>query len=403
MNEMSQTNVAPPSHYIEPHHEALMDQAYRFFQSAFSHLEPEMDRTDDLPAHVFPKLGEMGYLGCMVSPNYGGAGLDFLSTCLICEEMTRATPAIGLSWLAHDNLCVNNIYRNANDAQREKYLPGLCDGSSIGGLGLTEPGAGSDALGAMKTTARRDGGHYVLNGTKIFITNGPIADVLLVYAKTSPKDGANGISAFILETSAPGFKVAQKLNKMGFRGSPTAELVFEDCRVPVENLVGAENSGVAVVMSGLDLERAIFAFSCIGIARRALELSLDYAKLREQFGKPIASFQLIQGMLADMYTEIEATRTFAYKVAAMCEGLEVGEGGRGEIHKLTAAAIFQAARMASRVLDAAVQIHGGSGYMRDTEVNRLYRTGRVLEVGAGTQEVRKLIIAGEMLKGLVGR
>ena len=387
-----------PSHFVTTDQQALADQAYRFFQSEFHHLNAEMDDTDDLPASVFPKLGEMGYLGLNVSPEYGGAGLDFTSACVITEELSRANAAIGLSQVAHDNLCVNNIYRNANDELRGKFLPGLCEGKLIGALGLTEPGAGSDALGSMRTTARKDGGDYVLNGTKIYITNGPIADIVLVYAKTSPEKGAKGISAFIVEAGTPGFKVAQKLNKMGFRGSPTGELVFDECRVPVENMVGLPDTGVAITMSGLDLERAIVCFNAMGIARRALEISIDYAKTRQQFGKPIASFQMVQGMLADMYTEIEVARTLSFRTAAMCEGLEEGAGGRGEIHKLTAAAVFKAAAATSFVLDRAVQIHGGAGYMRDTEVNRLYRTGRVLEVGAGTQEVRKLIISGELLK-----
>jgi isovaleryl-CoA dehydrogenase len=312
--------------------------------------------------------------------------------------LSRSSAAIGLTHVAHDNLCVNNIYRNANDDLRRKYLPGLCNGTMVGALGLTEPGAGSDALGSMRTTAKKDGDDYILNGSKIYITNGPIADLVLVYAKTSPEKGAKGISAFIVETDTPGFKVAQKLNKMGFRGSPTGELVFEDCRVPAKNMVGKLDGGVAVTMSGLDLERAIVCFNALGIARRALDISVDYARMRQQFGKPIASFQMVQAMLADMYTRIEAARSLSLRTAAMCEGLEEGEGGRGEIHKLTAAAIFKAAEVTSFVLDKAVQIHGGAGYMRDTEVNRLYRTGRVLEVGAGTQEVRKLIISGELLK-----
>ena len=388
----------PPSHFVTDEQAELADQAYKFFFSEFLHLNAEMDETDDLPPSVFPKLGEMGYLGLNVAPEFGGAGLDFTSACIITEELSRASAAIGLSQVAHDNLCVNNIYRNANDALRRRYLPGLCSGKLIGALGLTESGAGSDALGSMRTTARKDEDSYVLNGSKIYITNGPIADIVLVYAKTSPEKGAKGISAFILETDTPGFKVTQKLNKMGFRGSPTGELVFEDCRVPAANLIGELDGGVAVTMSGLDLERAIVSFNAIGIARRALEISIEYAKTRRQFGKPIARFQMVQAMLAEMYTEIEAARTLAFSTAAKCEGLEQGEGGRGEIHKLTAAAIFKAAAATSFVLDRAVQIHGGSGFMRDTEVNRLYRTGRLLEVGAGTQEVRKLIISGELLK-----
>jgi len=398
MNTQLRNDTGLPTHFLTDDQQALADQAGRFFFSEFHHLNAAMDDSDELPEWVFPRLGEMGYLGLMVSPEFGGAGLDFTSACLITEQLSRASAAIGLSQVAHDNLCVNNIYRNASDDLRRKYLPGLCDGSLVGALGLTEPGAGSDALGSMRTTARRDGDDYVLNGTKIYITNGPIADIVLVYAKTSPEKGAKGISAFIVETGSPGFRVAQKLDKMGFRGSPTGELVFEDCRVPAANMVGKPDGGVAVTMSGLDLERAIVCFNALGIAQRALDISIDYARTRQQFGKPIASFQMVQAMLAEMYTQIEAARSLALKTAAMCEGLEAGQGGRGEIHKLTAAAIFKAAAVTSFVLDRAVQIHGGSGYMRDTEVNRLYRTGRVLEVGAGTQEVRKLIISGELLK-----
>ena len=391
------TNTIAPFDLIDEQ-KSQADLHYRFFKDNFGDLEPEMDNTDDLPDFVFPKLGEMGYLGATVSEEYGGADLDFLNACLLGEEAARVSPAIALSYIAHDNLCVNNIYRNANEALRQKYLPGLCDGSKVGALGLTEPGAGSDALGSMATTARREGDYYYLNGSKIFITNGPIADVILVYAKTDKERGAHGISAFIVEKDFPGFKVAQKLNKMGFRGSPTAELVFEDCKVPAENLVGKENAGVKIVMSGLDLERASVAFICLGIARRGLELSIEYSKIRQQFQQPIASFQMIQKKLSDMYTEIEAARALAYRTAAMCDGLEEGGGGRGDIHMLTAASIFQAAKCCSFVLDEAVQIHGGSGYMRDTEINRLYRTGKVLEVGAGTQEVRKIIIADELIK-----
>jgi isovaleryl-CoA dehydrogenase len=288
---------------------------------------------------------------------------------------------------------------NGNEQQRRKYLPDLCAGRKIGALGLTEPGAGSDALGSMRTTARREGDHYVLNGGKIFITNGPVADILLVYAKTDRAKGAHGISAFIVEREFPGFKVAQKLTKMGYRGSQTAELVFEDCRVPAENLVGAENSGVAVVMSGLDLERAMIAPLCLGVAERALELSVDYARTRQQFGKPIGAFQMVQSMLADMYVQVEAMRTFTYRTLAEAAPLEIGGGGRGDIHKLTAAALMFAADACHNVLDRALQIHGGSGYIWESEINRLYRSIKLLEIGAGTTEVRKMIIAGELLKG----
>jgi isovaleryl-CoA dehydrogenase len=302
--------------------------------------------------------------------------------------------------VAHDNLCANNIYRNGNEEQRRKYLPDLCSGKAIGALGLTEPGAGSDALGSMRTTARREGDHYVLNGSKIYITNGPVADVLLVYAKTDKERGAHGISAFIVEKDFPGFKVAQKLVKMGYRGSQTAELLFEDCRVPAANLVGAENQGVAIVMSGLDLERAMISPLCLGVAERALELSIDYAKTRKQFGKPIGAFQMVQSMLAEMYVLVETMRSFSYRTLAEAAPLEVGGGGRGDIHRLTAASVMYAAQACHDVLDKAVQVHGGAGYIWETEINRLFRSTKLLEIGAGTTEVRKMIIAGELLKGM---
>ncbi|WP_203193684.1 acyl-CoA dehydrogenase family protein [Xanthobacter dioxanivorans] len=397
MNERLLNVPDLPTHYLTEEQQALADQAYKFFFSEFHHLNAEMDDTDDLPAWVFPKLGEMGYLGLNVSPEYGGAGLDFTSACIITEELSRVSAAIGLSHVAHDNLCVNNIYRNANDDLRRKYLPGLCDGSLIGALGLTEPGAGSDALGSMRTTARKDGDHYVLNGSR---SSSPTArSPISCWSMPRPRPKrATRVSR--LSSSRPTI-LASRWRRSSTRWGSAArpgELVFEDCRVPAANMVGRLDGGVAVTMSGLDLERAIVCFNAMGIARRALEISIDYAKTRQQFGKAIANFQMAQAMLAEMYTAIEAARSLSLRTAAMCEGLEQGEGGRGEIHKLTAAAIFKAAAATSFVLDRAVQIHGGSGYMRDTEVNRLYRTGRVLEVGAGTQEVRKLIISGELLK-----
>jgi isovaleryl-CoA dehydrogenase len=291
------------------------------------------------------------------------------------------------------------VLRNGSEEQRRRWVPGLTDGTLVGCLALTEPGAGSDALGSMRTTARRDGDHYVLDGRKIFITNGPVADVALVYAKSDLSRGPKGISAFVVDTRTPGFAVAQKLEKMGFRGSQTAELVFDDCRVPASSLIGAENQGHRVVMSGLDLERAIVAAITVGIAERALEISIEYAKTREQFGKPIASFQMVQSRLADMYTWIEAMRALLYRCLAACNDLEEGGGGRGEIHKLTAATLMYTANQLNAVLDNAVQIHGGMGYIWESEVNRLYRTIKLLEIGAGTTEVRKIIIAEELLRG----
>jgi isovaleryl-CoA dehydrogenase len=376
----------------------VLDAADLYAHNELYPLARRMDDEEWWPAEAFAKLGRDGYFGITMPPEYGGVGSDLFTSGLVLQAFSRWNHALGLSWVAHENLCANNIYRNANEAQRRKYLPGLCAGKLTGALGLTEPGAGSDALGSMRTTARRDGDHYVLNGTKIYITNGPVADVLLVYAKTAPEKGPHGISAFIVEKDFPGFNVAQKLTKMGFRGSQTAELVFDECRVPAENLVGEENRGVAIVMSGLDLERAMISPICLGIAERALDLCIDYAKTRVQFGKPIASFQMIQSKLADIYVWVETMRTFNYRVLAAANAIEAGEGGRGEIHALTAASVMYTAETMNKVLDEAVQIHGGSGYIWESEINRLFRATKLLEIGAGTTEVRKLIISGELLK-----
>jgi isovaleryl-CoA dehydrogenase len=383
---------------LTPEQEEILDHSARFAENELLSLQARMDDEEWWPPQVMPALARMGFLGVTVPPELGGAGSDFFTSGLIAQGLARFNPPVALSYVAHENLCLNNIARNGSDYIRKRYLPGLCDGTAMGALGLTEPGAGSDALGSMSTTARRDGDHYVLNGRKLFITNGPLADVLLVYAKTDKQKGPKGISAFVVEKGFPGFQVAQKLDKMGFRGSPTAELVFDDCRVPAKNLVGEENEGVAVVMSGLDLERAIVAMINLGMAERALALALDYARTREQFGRKIGEFQLIQGKLADMYTTVETMRTFCYRVLAEANDLEQGGGGRGEIHKLTAAGILYAAEGCTRVITDAVQIFGGSGYMRETEINRLYRATKLLEIGAGTSEIRRLIIAGELMR-----
>ncbi len=378
-------------------HSELLDHCDRIGREVLYPLAQKMDDEEWWPDELFPQLGELGLLGVTVDPKYGGAGLDFMSCGMIAQAFSRWNHAAGLAWVVHDNLFANNVYANGSEYLKEKYLPDVCAGKKVGALGLTEPGAGSDALGSMRTTAVKDGDHYVLNGTKIYITNGPIADVVLVYAKTNKNAGSKGITAFLLETTTPGFTVAQKLIKMGFRGSQTAELVFEDCRVPVENIVGELDQGHKVVMSGLDLERAMINPICVGIAERALELAIDYAKTREQFGKPIASFQMVQSRLADMYTLIESMKLMTYKALSACQSVGHGEAGRGEIHKLTAAAIMYAANSLNTVLDNGVQIHGGSGYIWESEMNRLFRATKLLEIGAGTTEVRKLIIAGELL------
>ena len=378
--------------------QAVLEAADKFGRKVLAPLSGRMDNEEWWPPEAFPQIGAAGFMGATVPTEYGGAGMDLFSSGLVCQAFARWNPALALSWAAHDNLCANNIFRNASEAQRRRYLPGLCNGSRIGALGLTEPGAGSDALAGMRTTARRDGDHYVLNGTKIYITNGPVADVLLVYAKTAPERGAKGISAFIVEKGFPGFRVAQKLIKMGFRGSQTGELVFEDCRVPAANLVGPENDGVKIVMSGLDLERALVASLCVGIAERALDLSVAYAGTRQQFGKPIGSFQMVQALLAEMYTDTEAMKSLVWRTLADVNDLEIGGGGRGQAHKLTAASILFAGEACNRVLNKAVQVHGGSGYIWESEINRLFRCIKILEIGAGTSEVRKLIIAEELLR-----
>jgi isovaleryl-CoA dehydrogenase len=376
----------------------ILDTATNFARETFAPLAPRMDNDEYWPPQTMPELARMGFLGVTVAPEYGGAGSDLFTSGLIMQGLARHNHSTALSYVAHENLCVNNIARNASEALKRRYLPGLCDGSLVGALGLTEPGAGSDALGSMATTARREGDNYLLNGRKLYITNGPVADVVLIYAKTDKSAGHKGISAFIVETTSPGFKVAQKLDKMGFRGSPTAELVLDDCLVPAANLVGEENKGVGIVMSGLDLERATVAMINIGMAERAFELALDYCKTRRQFGKAIGEFQLVQGKLAEMYVGVETAKTFAYRALAACNDADEASAGRGELHMLTAASILYAAEACTRVITDAVQLFGGAGYMRETEINRLYRATKLLEIGAGTSEIRKLIIAGELLR-----
>jgi isovaleryl-CoA dehydrogenase len=376
---------------------AVLEAADRFARAELYPLAQRMDEEEWWPQEVFVRLGAEGFLGITVPQSYGGAGLDLTSAGLVAEAFSRWNHAIGLSWIAHDNLCVHNLFRHASEAQRRRHLPDLCSGRHVGALALTEPGAGSDALGSMRTTARREGDHYVLNGTKLFITNGPIADVLLTYAKTDPSLGTHGVSAFIVEAHSAGVRVAQKLKKMGFRGSQTGELVYTDCRVPVDNLLGEQNGGVGILMTGLDLERATIASICLGIAERALQLSVDYARSRRQFGRPIADFEMIQAKLADMYVGVETMRTLIYRVLAAAESVSAQGGGRGSIHAQSAASVLYAAESMGRVLSDALQIHGGNGYIWESEINRLYRAIKLLEIGAGTSEIRRLIIARELL------
>jgi isovaleryl-CoA dehydrogenase len=377
----------------------ILEQADRFAREKLHPLQERMDIEEWWPEGILAECAELGYLGLTAPEKWGGAAMDLFDSMLVAQSFAKWNPAFALSWGTHENLCLNNILRNASEEQCDRFLPKLCRGEWTGALALTEPGAGSDALSGMRTTATREGDDYILNGRKMYITNGSIADVILVYAKTSIEDGARGISAFIVETTAAGFSVAQELSKMGMRGSPTAELVFDDCVVPAMNRVMDENAGVAVVMSGLDIERALVGPMCVGMAERALDLSIEYAKERKQFGKSIGSFQMIQAKLADMYAALESMRAMAYVTVSRCNDLERGAGGRGDIHKLTAATALHCATHCMKILDEAVQIHGGFGFMAETEVNRLYRAGKLLEIGAGTNEVRRVIIAEELLHG----
>lgn len=376
---------------------ALLDEADRFARNELYPLAEQMDNEEWWPPDIMAKLGANGYLGATIPEEYGGAGMGLLEAGLVIQAFARWNHAFALSWGAHDNLCANNLSNNGSEELKRRYLPKLCSGEYIGALGLTEPGAGSDALGSMRTRAVRDGDTYVLNGAKMYITNGPVADVVLLYAKSQAQRGSKGVTAFLVETATPGFSVAQKLTKMGFRGSPTAELVLEDVVVPVANIVGVEHEGHQVVMSGLDIERAALAPISLGIAERALELSVEYANSREQFGKPIASFQMIQSRIADMYTGIQTMRAFTYEVLAELAGVDETRAGRGEVHARTAAVVMYNANTLNQILDHAVQIHGGSGYLWETEINRLFRATKLGEIGAGTTEVRKMIIAEEVL------
>ncbi len=376
----------------------LLAQADEFGRKELAPLAQRMDDEEWWPEDLLADMGRQGMLGATIGEKYGGAGMSLLESGLVLQGFARWNPAAALSVLAHDNLCANNLYLNGNDELRERFLPKMCAGEWIGCLGLTEPGAGSDALGSMRTKAVRDGDVYRITGSKIYITNGPIADVCLLYAKSQPDRGSKGITAFAVETRTPGFQVAQKLIKMGFRGSQTAELVFDDMVVPVENIVGREHEGHQVVMSGLDYERAIGTSIPVGIMERALQLSVEYAKTRQQFGRPIGDFQMVQSLIAEMYVDVQAARMLSWEILAACDDVDETQAGRGEIHARSAAAVMFCADACNRVLNRAVQVHGGSGYIWETEINRLFRTIKLQEIGAGTTEVRKMIIAGELLR-----
>jgi isovaleryl-CoA dehydrogenase len=385
---MQNTRLAALDHDLGPEIDMLRNSVRDFADEKIAPLAAEIDKTDRFPIELWPEMGTLGLHGITVEEEYGGAGMGYLAHCVAMEEVSRASASVGLSYGAHSNLCVNQIRRNGNEAQKRKYLPKLISGMHIGALAMSEPGAGSDVV-SMRLRADKKGDRYILNGTKLWITNGEVADTLVVYAKTRPDAGARGITAFLIEKSMKGFRPAQKLDKLGMRGSPTSELVFEDCEVPAENVLGAVDEGVRVLMSGLDFERAILAAGPLGIMQSCLDVVVPYIHDRKQFGQPIGEFQLIQAKVADMYTAFNACRAYVYAVARACD--------RGQTTRKDAAgAILYAAESATRIALDAVQILGGNGYINEYPTGRLLRDAKLYEIGAGTSEIRRMLIGREI-------
>jgi isovaleryl-CoA dehydrogenase len=367
----------------------MLRQSVRNFAAArIEPLAAEIDRSDRFPVELWPEMGRLGLHGITVEEEYGGSGMGYLAHCVAMEEISRASASVGLSYGAHSNLCINQIRRNGTEAQKRKHLPKLISGEHVGALAMSEPGAGSDVV-SMRLRADKKGDRYVLNGTKLWITNGHYADTLVVYGKTRPDAGARGITAFLIEKGFKGFRPAQKLDKLGMRGSPTSELVFEDCEAPEENVLGSEGEGVQVLMSGLDYERVVLAAGPLGIMQASLDVVIPYIHERRQFGQAIGEFELIQGKIADIYTTMNACKAYVYAVAQACD--------RGETTRKDAAgAILYAAENATRVALDAVQILGGNGYINDFPTGRLLRDAKLYEIGAGTSEIRRMLIGREI-------
>lgn len=366
----------------------VRDTVYQFAQAELIPRAEEIDRDNQFPTDIWRKFGDLGLLGITVDENYGGSGMGYQAHVIAMEEISRASASVGLSYGAHSNLCVNQIFKNGNEEQKQKYLPKLCSGEHVGALAMSEPNAGSDVV-SMKLKAEKKGDHYVLNGTKMWITNGPEASTYVIYAKTDINAGPRGITAFIVERDSPGFSRSQKLDKLGMRGSNTCELVFENCEVPKENILGQEGKGVNVLMSGLDFERTVLSGGPVGIMQACMDIAIPYIHDRQQFGQSIGEFQFIQGKVADMYTELMASRSFLYAVAKACDR---GQNSR----KDAAAVILFVSEKATQMALQAIQILGGNGYINEFPTGRLLRDAKLYEIGAGTSEIRRMLIGREL-------